>query len=63
MPYVHVRIFPVWGRDAALGPPIIYWFAKGRRSELGHHGTIHHHTFLGLLAKIKCSICSFQFNI
>jgi len=21
------------------------------------------HTFLGLLAKIKCSICSYQFNI
>jgi hypothetical protein len=25
--------------------------------------TSHFHTFLGLLAKIKCSICSYQFNI
>jgi hypothetical protein len=27
----------------------------GKRAEM--------HTFLGLLAKIKCSICSYQFNI
>jgi hypothetical protein len=25
--------------------------------------TLPAHTFLGLLAKIKCSICSYQFNI
>lgn len=24
---------------------------------------VNKHTFLGLLAKIKCSICSYQFNI
>ncbi len=26
-------------------------------------GRLNKHTFLGLLAKIKCSICSYQFNI
>jgi len=26
-------------------------------------GSVPTHTFLGLLAKIKCSICSYQFNI
>jgi hypothetical protein len=29
---------------------------------LGHTASIVFHTFLGLLAKIKCSICSYQFN-
>jgi hypothetical protein len=33
-------------------------FAIKRRSEEEKR-----HTFLGLLAKIKCSICSYQFNI
>ena len=36
--------------DKALG-------IKGART------LIINHTFLGLLAKIKCSICSYQFNI
>jgi hypothetical protein len=40
------------------------------KEDLGESGTRKgekierkNHTFLGLLAKIKCSICSYQFNI
>jgi hypothetical protein len=34
-----------------------------RRIQNKLHRTLITHTFPGLLAKIKCSICSYQFNI
>ena len=34
-----------------------------KSSRRGIVGEDKNHTFLGLLAKIKCSICSYQFNI
>jgi hypothetical protein len=44
----HARISKLQGRESGR---------KG--TEIGREK----HTFLGLLAKIKCSICSYQFNI
>jgi hypothetical protein len=36
---------------------------NGSRLQKKAQGIVPTHTFLGLLAKIKCSICSYQFNI
>ena len=48
----------VWDRshNASRGPDLVRSTRMLDRQMLRH-------TFLGLLAKIKCSICSYQFNI
>jgi hypothetical protein len=43
------------GTSQVVAPSAFPYISLGR--------CVNEHTFLGLLAKIKCSICSYQFNI
>jgi hypothetical protein len=56
--------FPENSRKGEPNCPLGFARGSDRAGEyISRSGTVKKYTFLGLLAKIKCSICSYQFNI